>query len=137
MARLTASRSMSLMPHQENATTHHEITRKHEEHKKDLFWHRDVRGATWDVRRCELRRARREMRATRRKCARGAHGNNGGGTRFFVACSNAYASSISFGSLHAIPVKLTPYGVGLALKPAGNAGAGAFGTNANGTMTVG
>src|SRR5438034_10696505 len=92
------------MPHQENATTHHEITRKHEEHKKDLFWHRDVRNATWDVRRCELRRARHEMRATRRECARGeargAHGNNGGGTRFFVACSNAYASSISFGSLH-------------------------------------
>ena len=65
------------------------------------------------------------------------YGNNGGGTRFFVACSNAYASSISFGSLHAMPVKLTPYGVGFALKPAGNAGVGAFGTNANGTMTVG
>jgi hypothetical protein len=37
-----------------------------------------------------------------------AYGNNGGGIRFFVACSNAYASSISFGSLHAIPLKLTP-----------------------------
>ena len=31
-----------------------------------------------------------------------------GGTRRFVACSNAYASSISRGSLHAVPVKLTP-----------------------------
>ncbi len=29
------------------------------------------------------------------------YGVDGGGTRFFVACSNAYASSISFGSLHA------------------------------------
>src|SRR5437762_14077880 len=77
------------------------------------------------------------MRATRRKCARGAHGNNGGGTRFFVACSNAYASSISFGSLHAIPVKLTPKGDGFASKPAGNAGVGAFATSAYGTMTVG
>jgi hypothetical protein len=42
-----------------------------------------------------------------------------GGTRRFVACSNAYASSISFGSLHAMPVKLTPNGAGFALKPAG------------------
>src|SRR6476660_5609307 len=62
---------------------------------------------------------------------------NDGGTLRFVACSNAYASSRSFGSLQAMPVKLTPYGVGLASKPAGNAGVGAFGTNANGTMTVG
>ena len=35
------------------------------------------------------------------------HGNNGGRTRFFVACSNAYASSISFGSLHAVAVNVT------------------------------
>ena len=61
----------------------------------------------------------------------------GGGTRFFVACSNAYASSISRGSLHAMPVKLTPNGAGFASKPSGNGGVGAFGTSANGTMTVG
>src|SRR6185436_8986359 len=65
------------------------------------------------------------------------HGNKAGGTRFFVACSNAYASSISFGSAHAMPVKLTPKGVGFASKPAGNAGVGAFATIANGTITVG
>ena len=41
--------------------------------------------------------------------------------RFFVACSNAYASSISFGSLHAVPVKLTLYGAGFGSNPAGNA----------------
>ena len=60
-----------------------------------------------------------------------------GATRFFVACSNAYASASSVGSLHAMPVKLTPNGVGFALKPSGNAGVGAFGTIANGTITVG
>src|SRR3954447_16963008 len=64
------------------------------------------------------------------------HGN-GGGTRFFVACSNAYARRSSVGSLQAIPVKLTPNGAGLALKPSGNAGVGAFGIMANGTITVG
>ena len=37
-----------------------------------------------------------------------AYGIPGGGTRRFVACSNAYASAISCGSLHAPPVKLTP-----------------------------
>jgi hypothetical protein len=36
------------------------------------------------------------------------HGMFGGGTRRLVACSKAYASAISLGSLHAIPVKLTP-----------------------------
>ncbi len=36
-----------------------------------------------------------------------------------------------------MPVKLTPYGDGFASKPAGNAGVGAFGTSANGTITVG
>ncbi len=41
--------------------------------------------------------------------------------RRFVACSNAYAISISFGSLHAVPVKLTPYGAGFGSNPAGNA----------------
>src|SRR4030095_9842797 len=65
------------------------------------------------------------------------HGNNGGGTRFLVACSNAYASSISFGSLHAIPVKLTPNGAGLALNPPGNAGVGALGNIAKGTINRG
>ena len=34
--------------------------------------------------------------------------NPGGGVRFFVACSNPYASCRSFGSLHAGPVKPTP-----------------------------
>src|SRR5215475_4394859 len=47
-------------------------------------------------------------------------GNSGGGTRPFVACSNAYASPSRRGSLHAVPVKPTPYGAGLGLKPAGN-----------------
>jgi hypothetical protein len=40
-------------------------------------------------------------------------------------------------SLQARPEKLTPYGAGFALKPAGNGGAGSFGTVPNGTMTVG
>ena len=44
-----------------------------------------------------------------RACRR-RHGADGGGTRRRVACSNAYASSISRGSLQAMPVKLTPYG---------------------------
>ena len=65
------------------------------------------------------------------------YGKSGGATRFFVACSNAYASSISFGSLHAPPAKLTPNGAGLALKPSGSSGLGAFGTNPKGTKTMG
>jgi len=44
---------------------------------------------------------------------------------------------ISVGSLHAMPLKLTPNGVGFALKLSGNAGVGAFGTVPNGTITVG
>src|SRR5438128_3504047 len=60
-----------------------------------------------------------------------------GATLFFVACSNAYASSINRGSLHASPVKLTPNGEGCASNPAGNAGVGALGTRPNGTITVG
>jgi hypothetical protein len=67
----------------------------------------------------------------------GCHGNNGGDTRCFAACSNAYASSMSFGSLHAIPLKLTPNGPGFASNPGGNGGVGAFATKANGTITVG
>src|SRR4029079_13008382 len=39
-----------------------------------------------------------------------AVGRNFGGRRFCVACSNAYASLKSFGSLHARPMKLTPTG---------------------------
>src|SRR5262245_28378962 len=39
-----------------------------------------------------------------------SYGAIAGGTRFLVACSNAYASSIRRGSLQAMPVKLTPYG---------------------------
>ena len=41
---------------------------------------------------------------------------------------------MSRGSLHALPVKLTPNGVGRASKPGG---ASRFGTVANGTITVG
>jgi len=48
-----------------------------------------------------------EVRKPVRRAANG-QGNWDGGTRFFVACSNAYASSISRGSLHPMPVKLTP-----------------------------
>ena len=68
------------------------------------------------------------------------YGKSGGATRRLVACSNAYASSISFGSLHAVPVKLTLNGVGLGSKPAGNAAGpspGGTGMNAHGTVTVG
>src|SRR5262249_28578549 len=69
-----------------------------------------------------------------------SYGADGGGMRRFVACSNAYASSISRGSLQAKPVKLTPNGAGFAPKVSGNGGAGAsgaFGVKPNGTMTVG
>ena len=68
------------------------------------------------------------------------YGNSGGATRRLVACSNAYASSISFGSLHAGPVKLTLNGCGFGSKPGGNAFApspGGTGMNAHGTVTVG
>ena len=44
---------------------------------------------------------------------------------------------MSRGSLQASPVKLTPYGAGCASNPAGKGGVGAFGTVANGTITVG
>ena len=47
------------------------------------------------------------------------YGNSGGAARFFVACSNAYASAINLGSLQAVPVKLTLNGAGLGSKPAG------------------
>src|SRR5688572_9535596 len=56
------------------------------------------------------------------------YGALGGGTRRLVACSKAYASSISRGSLHAVPVKLTPYGAGCSVNPGGygfGGGAGA------------
>ena len=44
---------------------------------------------------------------------------------------------MSRGSLQAMPVKATPYGAALALKPSGNFCVGAFGTWPNGTITVG
>ena len=65
------------------------------------------------------------------------YGKSGGGTLRFVACSNAYASRSSVGSLHAIPVNVTPYGLGFALNVSANAGVGAFGTIPNGTITDG
>lgn len=57
--------------------------------------------------------------------------------RRFVACSKAYASAMSRGSLHERPVKLTPKGAGLAANASGKGGLGAFGTRPNGTITVG
>src|SRR3989442_16007433 len=62
---------------------------------------------------------------------------NAGGTRRLVACSKAYPSSMSRGSLQAMPVKLTPNGPGFASNASGNGGKGAFGTVPNGTITVG
>ena len=44
---------------------------------------------------------------------------------------------MSFGSLHALPVKLMPSGEGFASNPGGNGGDAMFGTRANGTITVG
>jgi hypothetical protein len=52
------------------------------------------------------------------------HRKPGGGVRFFVACSNPYARRSRVGSLHAMPVKLTPKGCGFGSKPGGNAFAG-------------
>ena len=65
------------------------------------------------------------------------YGALAGGTRRLVACSNAYPSSISRGSLQAIPVKLTPKGLGFAENPEGKGSLGPFGTAPNGTITVG
>ena len=68
------------------------------------------------------------------------YGNPGGGVRFFVACSKANASVISFGSLHAVPVKLTPNGAGFGSNPAGKALApvpAGIGSSAYGTVIVG
>ena len=48
------------------------------------------------------------------------HGYPGGGTRFFVACSNAYASPMIFGSAH-LPERIcTPNGGGFGSKCPGN-----------------
>ena len=44
---------------------------------------------------------------------------------------------MSRGSLHFVPVKLTPCGAGLASKPAGNGTPWGVRMVANGTMTVG
>ena len=65
------------------------------------------------------------------------YGVDVGGTRRFVACSNAYASASSRGSLQAVPVNPTPNGAGFASKLAGNAGVGAFGISPKGTTTIG
>lgn len=65
------------------------------------------------------------------------YGNDGGGARRLVARSKLYASSISLGSLHAVPVKDTPKGAGFATNPGGNGTMGAFGTIPYGTITVG
>src|SRR5579884_2593254 len=68
------------------------------------------------------------------------YGKSGGDFRLCVACSNAYASSISLGSAHAIPVNVTLYGAGRGSKPDGNAFAPVgIGTasNAYGTVTLG
>ena len=67
----------------------------------------------------------------------GCYGIPGGGTRRIVACSKAYANSISRGSLHAVPAKLTPKGRGCGSKPSGSGGFGSVSTKANGTITVG
>ena len=66
-----------------------------------------------------------------------SYGIPGGGTRRIVACSKAHAYSISRGSLHAIPAKLTPNGRGFGSKPSGIGGSGSVWAKANGTMTIG
>src|SRR5437899_11958769 len=86
-----------------------------------------TRTKGWDSRGTGIRRFLRDK----------PYGADGGGTRRFVACSNAKASSRRRGSLHGIPVKLTPWGAGFAAKFSGNGGVGAFGNKPNGTMTVG
>src|SRR5262245_20693492 len=75
--------------------------------------------------------------AARESGRRDDYGALAGGTRRFVACSNAYASSIRRGSLHAVPAKLTPKGEGFASNACGMGGGCAFATMAKGTMTVG
>ena len=65
------------------------------------------------------------------------YGIPGGAIRRRVACSNAYASSISRGSLHAIPAKLTPKGRGFGSNPSGIGGLPANSSRPNGTITVG
>ena len=65
------------------------------------------------------------------------YGALAGATRRLVACSKAYPNSINRGSLQAMPVKLTPNGLGFALNPDGNVSFGAFWAIPNGTITVG
>src|SRR5262245_14208888 len=60
------------------------------------------------------------------------HRNPGGGVLFLVACSNAYARRSSVGSLHAEPVKPTPYGCGFVSNPGGNGAGGVDGVAAGG-----
>ena len=65
------------------------------------------------------------------------YGIPGGAIRRIVACSNAYATSINRGSLHAIPAKLTPYGRGFGSNPSGIDGPPVDSRRPNGTITVG
>ena len=71
---------------------------------------------TWESRRRTTQNSRNEKKIVlcgfcgfcvdRPSC----YGVLNGGTRFFVACSNANAISISAGSLQSSPVNPTPYG---------------------------
>src|SRR5581483_916621 len=71
----------------------------------------------------DARRARDEPRggawAARAAVRIRHHGVASGGTRFFVACSNAYAISISRGSLHAPATNAAEKGTGFGAKPSG------------------
>ena len=60
-------------------------------------------------------------RAPSRSLPPSSHGNRSTFFLFFVTCSNAYAISINFGSLHAVPVKLTLNGAGRGSKLGGKA----------------
>src|SRR6516225_2874418 len=67
----------------------------------------------------------------------GNGGALGGGTRWCVACSNAYARAISRGSLKARPENVTPAGPGSALNPAGKGGLTTLSKKPPGTTTLG
>src|SRR5262249_39303860 len=97
------------------------------------------RGAlrVYSWRKEEIKRSVDVGRSVEARLAIGSRVVQFGATRRFVACSNAYPSSISRASLHAIPVNETPNGAGFAVNPSGNDGVGALGTKPNGTITVG
>src|SRR4051812_14482024 len=97
-------------------------TKENEEYEEGFLVQTSFVFVTFVVVRCFVVPSLRPLR----------YGNCAGGTRFFVACSYAYASAISFGSLQAMAVKLTPSGPGRASNPDGNAGVGAFATSALG-----